>query len=389
MILAEIAFWLAALLIVYTYLLYPVLLFALSAGAQVRRDLASLRSGRDRRPGGGSKLPALTLVVPAHNEERHLPRKLQNVAQLDYPRDRLEVILVSDGSTDGTNAILAAAQGHDTRAILLDSRQGKYSALNAGVSQARHEILVFSDAATEFAPDALRNLARHFADPTVGVVCGAVRFRNTAEAERTEGVYWTYECALRLMEARLGATLTASGAIYAVRRACYRPLTADDILDDFVIPMHARRLGYGVVFDPEAEAVDYAGATVHDEFRRRVRLAVGSFRALADFLRVPMSGTTRLAFLSHKVLRWMLPFAMIALIAANAFLLSRPLYRATMAGQLLFYTWAALGYLSRGQGRAVPGALLAYFLVAMNAAFLVGFFHYLTGRREAAWQRVG
>ena len=331
----------------------------------------------------------MTLIVPAHNEERHLRRKLLNVGELDYARDRLDVIFVSDGSTDGTNAILADAQRDGRRVILLEPRRGKFSALNAGVAQARHDILVFSDAATEFAPDALRNLARHFADPTVGVACGALRFRTTAEAERTEGVYWTYECALRLMEARLGATLTASGAIYAVRRDCYRPLTADDILDDFVIPMHARRLGYRVVFDPDAEAVDYAGETVQDEFRRRVRLAVGSFRALADFLRVPMSATTRLAFVSHKVLRWTLPFVMIALIAANACLLSRPLYQVTMAGQLLFYGWAMLGFLSRGRGKALPGALLAYFLVAMNAAFLVGFFKFVTGHREAAWQRVG
>jgi hypothetical protein len=135
--------------------------------------------------------------------------------------------------------------------------------------------------------------------------------------------------------------------------------------------------------------VDYAGATVKDEFRRRVRLAVGSFRVLADFLRVPMSGTTRLAFVSHKVLRWTLPFVMIALIAANACLLSQPVYQVAMAGQLLFYAWATLGFLSRERGRTLPGALLAYFLVAMNAAFLVGFFKFAAGHREATWQRVG
>jgi cellulose synthase/poly-beta-1,6-N-acetylglucosamine synthase-like glycosyltransferase len=389
MILAEIVFWLAAFLIAYTYLLYPLLLFILYAAVQVRRDLASLRSGRDRPSGAAAELPSVALIVPAHNEETHLRRKLLNVAALDYPRDRLDVVFVSDGSTDGTNAILADAERGGARVILLEPRRGKFSALNAGVDQARGDILVFSDAATEFAPDALRNLVRHFADRTIGVVCGALRFRASAESAQTEGVYWTYECALRLMEAQLGATLTASGAIYAARRECYRPLTADDILDDFVIPMQARRLGYRVVFDRDAEALDYAGETVKDEFRRRVRLAVGSFRALADFLRVPMSGTTRLAFVSHKVLRWTLPFVMIALLAANACLLSRPVYRVTMAGQLLFYGWAALGFLSRGRGRALPGALLAYFLVAMNAAFLVGFFKFLTGRREVAWQRAG
>jgi cellulose synthase/poly-beta-1,6-N-acetylglucosamine synthase-like glycosyltransferase len=387
MILIEIVFWLAAFIAIYTYILYPLLLFILYAGAHLRCELAALRSGRTRGPSDRVELPALTLIVPAHNEERYIRRKLLNLEQLEYPRDRLDVIFVSDGSTDGTNAILAGAQRPDTHVLLLEPRQGKFAALNAGVGHARHDILVFSDAATEFAPDALQNLARHFADRSVGVVCGAVRFRTTDEARRTEGVYWVYECALRLMEGRLGATLTASGAIYAVRRDCCRTLTADDILDDFVIPMHARRLGYRVAFDPEAQAVDYAADTVGDEFRRRIRLAVGSFRALAGFLWIPMDTRTRLAFVSHKLLRWTLPFVMIALFAANTGLLSQPIYRVTMAGQLLFYAWAGLGCLGRGRVRTLPGVLLAYFLVAMHAAFLVGFFKVLTGRREVAWPR--
>ena len=175
------------------------------------------------------------------------------------------------------------------------------------MTAASHEIIVFSDASTLFAPDAVRKLVRHFGDPHVGVACGTLGFEGNPEFQRTEGVYWRYEKALRVMESRLGATLTASGAIYALRRAAWRPLTPDVMIDDFVVPFAARGLGYGVVFDPEARATDVAEESVAHEFARRVRLAVGSFRALGQLARVRLDAFTSRAFFSHKLLRWVLP----------------------------------------------------------------------------------
>jgi cellulose synthase/poly-beta-1,6-N-acetylglucosamine synthase-like glycosyltransferase len=256
------------------------------------------------------------------------------------------------------------------------------------VAEARHDILVFCDAATLLDATALRSLVRHFADPTVGAVCGAVVLRGSDEFKQTEGVYWRYESMLRLMEGRVGATLAASGAIYAVRRTCFRPLTADDIIDDFILPMNARKRGFRVVFDPEAQAVEFGAASVKDEFTRRVRLAIGSFRALREFRRVRMGAVTGVAFFSHKLLRWILPFLMIGVFVSNLFLLDSPLYQALGAGQLVFYLWAALGFALRRRGWRLPGALLAYFLVAINFAFLVGFVRAVRGRNEIRWQRV-
>ena len=386
---AEVAFWACLLLLAHTYLLYPVALFGAYGLAQLRRDCRYLARGADRRRPTLPEpdLPALSLVVPAHNEEDVLAAKLVNLAMLDYPSDKLEVVFVSDGSTDRTGEILAQAESAGLRVLHLSPRGGKAGALNHGVAAARHEILVFSDASTLFAPDALRQLVRHFVDERVGVVCGALAFQGTDEFRRTEGVYWRYEKALRVMEARLGVTLTASGAIYALRRQAWQPLSPDVVIDDFVVPMHARLRGYTVLFDPEATAVDSAADSVADEFARRVRLAVGSFRALGDLLRVPLDPFARLAFFSHKLLRWVLPLLMLGLLVSSAVLWEQPLQRAALVGQLLFYGWALAGFLFRQRMAPVPYGLMGYFLMAINVAFLVGFWRFLSGRPEVKWKR--
>jgi len=201
-------------------------------------------------------------------------------------------------------------------------------------------------------------------------------------------VYWSYECMLRLMEARIGATLTASGAIYALRRLCYLQLSPDTVLDDLVIPMNARKLGYRVLYDPEAVGKDFAAASVAGEFTRRVRLATGSFRVLGQIVRTKLDPVTAFAFFSHKFLRWILPFLLIAMLASNALMWSEPLYRVALLGQVAFYLWAILGFLFHQRMQSVRYGLLAYYLLAIHVAFLVGFVRFLSGRKETAWQRV-
>ncbi len=388
--LAKFVFWTSLLLVAHTYLLYPIVLFLAYSLVQVRRDWHYLRSRRDNRSPaqGATRLPPVTLIIAAYNEEARLRDKLANIRRLDYPRDRLQVIVVSDGSTDRTNDILRAAPDAGIECIFLPARRGKSSALNHAVAQARHDILIFSDAATLFAPSAVEKLARHFGNPRVGVVCGSLQFEASAESRQTEGVYWTYESMLRLMEARIGATLTASGAIYALRRCCYLQLSAETVLDDLVIPMHARKLGYRVRYDPEAIGTDFAASSVAGEFTRRVRVATGSFRALGQIVRTPLDPVTAFAFFSHKFLRWILPFLLIAMLASSALLWTQPVYRIAFLGQVAFYLWAALGFLFRQRMQGIRYGLLAYYLLAIHLAFLVGFVRFLGGRKETAWQRV-
>jgi cellulose synthase/poly-beta-1,6-N-acetylglucosamine synthase-like glycosyltransferase len=387
--LALAAFWICFSLIVYTYFIYPLVLFACYALAQLRTDLRYLLGRRERRvsPVDGEELPSVAFVIAAYNEEQNLRQKITNLREVDYPSGKLKIVIVSDGSTDATNEILAAVTDSNFEIVELSQRGGKASALNVAVSRASSELLIFSDASTLFAPDAVRKLVRHFSDSSVGVVCGALRFQANAESQQTEGVYWKYESMIRLMEGRLGATLTASGAIYALRREAWLPLAPGTVLDDFVVPVNARKQGYRVLYDPEAVALDFPPSSIKGEFARRVRLAVGSFRSLGDFLRARLPGFTRFAFFSHKLMRWIVPQLLLGMLASNIFLLHHRFYLVFFGLQVAFYLWAAAGYLFQERMRRVRFAMMGYFLLAMNLAFLVGLFRVLT-RKEATWQRV-
>jgi cellulose synthase/poly-beta-1,6-N-acetylglucosamine synthase-like glycosyltransferase len=386
----EVLFWLSLGLIVHTYFVYPVVLFVGYSVAQLRTDWRYLFGRRDRRVPvlQEDALPEISFLIPAFNEETRLPQKVINLREMDYPREKMQLIFVSDGSTDATNDILKALPDPNIETIILPRRSGKATALNHAVLRARHEILVFSDASTLFAPDALRKLVRHFVDSRVGAVCGALQFQASAESQKTEGIYWKYESMLRLMEARLGATLTASGAVYALRRAAYVTLDPDTVLDDFIIPMNARKAGYRVAYDPEAIATDFAPDSIEGEFTRRVRLATGSFQSLIFLLRVQMGGFGRFAFISHKLCRWILPLLLCVLLISNLSLVRYPEYAVFGLAQLSFYLWAGLGFLCRKRLQGVRYALLAYFLLAMNLALFLGLFRWLTNQQKVTWQRV-
>jgi cellulose synthase/poly-beta-1,6-N-acetylglucosamine synthase-like glycosyltransferase len=387
---AKVVFWVSTGLVIYPYVLYPLVLFLTYSVTQAWRDLRYLGSPRNRRTETpiASGLPGISLIVPAHNEEKVLPAKIENLRELDFPRDRLQVIFVSDGSEDGTNEILRNLREENYECIFLEDRKGKANALNQAVTRATNEILVFCDAGTLFELDAIKNLVRHFSDPEVGAVCGAVRYEAGSDARQTEGAYWKYESALRMMEARLGAILNASGCIYALRRECFSPIPQNTILEDFVIPMRARRLGFSVLYDSEAVAIEFPASSVSGEFTRRVRLAVGSFRALGDLVRVPWRGFTPFALISHKLLRWLVPFFAITLLASNVFLVHSPSYRVALAAQVFFYCWAGLGFFFYQHMRRVRYGLVPYFLFAMHLAFIVGFFRCLVGADRAVWQKV-
>jgi len=270
----------------------------------------------------------------------------------------------------------------------LSERKGKANALNQAVARARHQILVFCDASTLFEGDVIRKLVRHFADPNVGVVCGAVVYQATPDAQQTEGAYWKYESALRTMEARLGAILNASGCIYALRRECYSTIPQSTILEDFVIPMRARRLGFSVLYDPEAVALEFPASSVSGEFARRVRLAVGSFSAMGDIIRVPWRGFTPFALISHKLLRWLVPFFALGLLVASIVLVHERFYGMALAAQIVFYAWAGLGFFFYQQMRHVRYGLMPYFVFAMHLAFLVGFWRCVVGSQKAVWEKV-
>lgn len=386
----EVLFWCSLGLILYTYFIYPAILFVGYSFAQLRSDWRHLFAGKDRRVPAlhGDAVPNITFVIPAYNEEARLRQKLTNLREMDYPREKMQIIFVSDGSTDSTNDILKSASDLAIETIFLPQRLGKANALNHAIIRAQHDIVVFSDASTLFARDTLRKLGRHFVDPRIGAVCGALQFDSSHAKGQTESLYWKYETMMRLMEARLGATLTASGAVYALRREAYIPLDRTTVLDDFIIPMNARKAGYRIVYDPEATATDYGPESVEGEFTRRVRLATGSFQSIFFLLRVKMGLFGRFAFISHKLLRWFLPLLLCIFLVSNLGLIRYPVYGVFGVLELFFFVWASLGFLLRERLQGARYALLAYYLLAMNIAFLLGLFRCLTNQSEATWQRV-
>lgn len=391
MIAVEIVFWLAALAIMYTYFLYPVLLMALSALKQLRADLRYVSQGATRRPLPGNEvLPTVAVLVAAFNEERHIAERIRNLLACDYPPQLLRIYIGSDGSSDATNRLVDEAR-HDRIVFRpFEQRRGKPSVINDLAALAQEEILVFTDANTSFEPDAVRRLVRHFSDPGIGCVSGELRLVAGSKNENPDNVYWRYERMLKFFEGRLGALLGANGGVYGLRREHYRPIPPDTIVDDFSISVALIEQGFRCHYDPEARATEEIPPRIADEFRRRVRIGIGNYQALRRHIGLlhPRHGYAALAFLSHKCLRWFAPHCMLIALLTNLVLAAgHPLYRGLLAFQVAFYLLAAVGHLA-GKGGAVPKLLrLPVFFVSMNMALLVGYYRYLTGGFSGTWAR--
>jgi GT2 family glycosyltransferase len=322
------------------------------------------------------------VVIAAHDEEAHIARKLDGLLALDYPRARLQLIVVSDGSRDRTSEIVRgyAAQGVE---LLELTRGGKPRALNAALERASGEVVVFTDARQRLAPDALRVAASFFADPQVGAVVGELQL----ESDKGPGVYWRYEKAIRAAEARFDSVVGGSGCFTAIRRHLFQPLPEDALLDDVVTPMRVVLQGYRVLYRPEIRVYDRE-ASVAGEFARKARTLAGNFQLLRQMpeLLDPRRNRLFAQFVSHKVLRLAGPLALAALLGSNLWLVASgapgwPLYAATLGLQIAGYGLALRGALA-GE-RAGRLARVSYTFVALNAAAVEGLRRYLKG--DLSW----
>jgi cellulose synthase/poly-beta-1,6-N-acetylglucosamine synthase-like glycosyltransferase len=375
----EWVFFAAAGLLAYHYVVYPALVIA---GAR----LASPHS-----PPPPSEWPRVSFVIAAYNEERVIADKLRNTLALDYPTDRLEVIVVSDGSNDGTEAIARSFAPHGVVSLHEPPRRGKTAALNRAVKQAGGEIVVFSDANNDFDRDAIRMLVRHFADVRVGGVCGAKRIKPAADRQSSmgDGLYWRYESAVKLAESRLGTISNADGEIFAVRRDLYRTVPEHIINDDAQITLDLVAQGYRVRYEPEARSYEYASIRLEDDFNVKVRMVAGGFQTLAEnaaALFPPRSWFTW-AFFSHKTLRWLAPVFLILALGTSAALSARPLFLAALLAQLAFYGLALAGYLRLGRGEVPAVAYVPLYFTTMNLAALMGLVRFLRRRQTVQWRK--
>lgn len=378
---ALIVFWTFAALVAYAYAVYPPLVWALSR----------LFGRRDRPPADvGLELPTASLVIAAFNEEAVIEGRLRNALAMNYPPGLLEIVVGSDGSTDATAAIVARYADQGVRLLDFPVNRGKATVLNEALAEARGEIVLMSDANTLFDPDAALRLARWFADPEVGAVCGEVLFEDPATGRNADGLYWRYEVFLKRCEGRLGALLGANGPIYAIRRPLYQRIPTGTIIDDFVIPLLARlQSGCAIIYDREAVAREESAPDVGAEFHRRARIGAGGFQSLGMLWRLldPRQGWVAFTFLSHKLLRWLGPFFLLGLLASNLMLLDLPFYQAALAAQGAFYAASLAAAWLPARGPLARPMRLALLFTSMNAALLVGFWRWARGSQKAAWKR--
>jgi poly-beta-1,6-N-acetyl-D-glucosamine synthase len=335
----------------------------------------------------GACEPFVSVVMVVRNEEAVLREKLRNLLDLQYPPERCQIVVVSDGSTDGTETILReAAQNPRVHGLFNQLARGKACGLNDAMGLAQGEIVIFTDARQKIEPGAVRLLLENFADPQVGAVSGELMLGNREGGEegRGMGLYWRIEKRVRVLEAASGSVVGATGAIYAVRREFVSEVPAETILDDVFIPMNVVRKGLRVGFDPRARAWDTPDLGREREFRRKVRTLTGNYQLLqlAPWL-LRGENPLRFEFISHKLTRLVVPFALVAALVASG-LLPGPLYRTAFWLQVGFYALSLLGWTRWRLGWVSRLADGAHTFVVLNAAALVAFGNWLTGH-TAVW----
>lgn len=378
--------WVALALLAWVYLGYPLTLCLLKW------------AGVGRPAQTGPLEPPVTLIISAYNEAQVIEAKLLNCRELDYPSDRLEILLVSDASNDGTDDLIRRA-GPPFRLLAMATRGGKTLGLNTALAQASGDLVVFSDANALYQPDAVRQLVRYFADPEVGAVTGESRYVLGSNDASTvsETTYWSYELWIKGLESHLGSLVGGDGAIYAIRRDLYRELAPGD-LSDFVNPLQIVAQGYRNVYAPEAISWEGGAESYNAEFRRKVRIVNRAWRGtfkMRQLLNPLRSGYFACQLLSHKVLRWLVPFWLLLALTANGALVAlappaAPVYGVLLAGQLLFYALALLGWLAASRppsalGRLGPVLSVPYYFCLVNLASGVALVEIFRGKEYRTW----
>jgi cellulose synthase/poly-beta-1,6-N-acetylglucosamine synthase-like glycosyltransferase len=376
---ARILFWLAAFLLFYVYAGYPLLLALV--GMFVRR----------RRPDPGYR-PQISVLIAAYNEEAAIERKIRQTLALEYPAEKLEILVLSDCSTDRTDEIVKAFPDPRVRLVRMPERRGKTHAQNEGIRHAKGEVIIFSDATAIYHSKALEYLACNYQESSVGAVSGRYQYFDP-EGHSPTGLgsiaFWNYENLIKKLQSRIKTITGCCGCIYSVRKAAYTEL-ADDVISDLVQPLQAIRKGYRVVFEDRALAYEETTQSTAEEFSMRVRVVTRAMRGLGsvyDLLKPWKFFWPAFQLWSHKVLRWMVPLFLLTILAANLLLLDSPLYRVTLAAQLAFYTAAIVNMLAPLHRRWKPLGIPLFFCT-LNAAALVSMVEICRGRKYVTWQTV-
>lgn len=382
----EWAFWIFLFVIFYAYLGYGIVLLLL---LKIKRLFVKPKNLKKE-----AFEPEVTLFVAAYNEADYIREKVENTLAIDYPRDKLRIVFVTDGSDDGTPEILKEYEGISV--YHRGPRAGKIGAINRGMGYVISPIVIFSDANAMLNKEVVREMVRHYQDPKVGCVAGEKRIlkKETDTASGAgEGIYWRYESALKKMDAALNSAIGAAGELFSIRTSLFEPVEKDTLLDDFMISMRIAARGYKIVYEPGAYASESASASIADEMKRKVRICAGGLQSivrLKALLNPFKYGLLTFQYVSHRVLRWTLvPLFLLLIIPLNYFLMhyNQGIYTLLLYGQVAFYVAALIGWFMEKRSLRNKLVFVPFYFSIMNIAAFRGFIRYVKGRQSVLWER--
>ena len=389
MYLSKIIFWVSAAIIFYSYIGYAFLLWFYTKIIGNRAKNTQVNEHFEFEP-------PITLIVATYNEEDIIECKIENCFSLDYPADKLKIIFVADGSTDGTTAKI---KKHPSIELLYkEERQGKVAAINRAMAVIKTDYVIFCDANTFLNEKAIKEIVKHYKDEKIGAVAGEKKVVDSSEKINTagagEGLYWKYESFLKKIDSDFFTVVGAAGELFSIRTKLYEPIAANILLDDFIISMNICKKGYKVVYEPKAYAQEAPSFTMKDEQKRKIRISAGGFQSvilLKELLNVFKYGKLSFLYISHRVLRWVLcPLLLPAIFITNLYIITTGnsyLYLLLFILQIIFYALAFLGWVFSTKNLKVNIFYVCYYFVFMNIAMYIGFNRYLANKQTVLWDK--
>lgn len=382
-----IAFWISLLIIVYTYIGYGILLYILVKVKRLFNKRVILVHG--------NYLPTVSILIAAYNEEDLIEEKITNTLELNYPKDKVQIIVITDGSTDLT--VSKVREYQDVVLLHKDQRAGKMAAIKRAIPYITGEVLLFTDANTFLNQLAVRELVKHYRNDQVGAVAGEKRIivEESADASSAgEGFYWKYESFLKKCDYELYSNVGAAGELFSIRTKLYEPVEADTIIDDHMIAMRIAEKGYIIAYEPNAYAIETASANVKEELKRKVRIAAGGIQSIlrlrkaANPFRNPV---LTFQYLSHRVLRWTLtPILLPVIFILNGIIVysgGSLLYQILFLAQCIFYFSAYMGFYFERKNIRIKALFIPFYFCMMNYAVIAGIIRYFRNAQSAAWEK--
>ncbi|MCH8566891.1 MAG: glycosyltransferase family 2 protein [Balneolales bacterium] len=383
---SEIVFWVGIIIVLYTYVGYGFVISVMAALFGKKNKLTEAEIAAYE--------PAVTLIVAAWNEADWIKAKAENMHQLDYPVDKMEIIFCTDGSDDGTPDLLSAYPGF--KVLHKPERAGKIAAMERAVEHANNDILIFSDANALLNPEAVRNIVKHYANKEIGAVAGEKRIimgEEEAASGAGEGIYWKYESYLKKKDFEFYSVVGAAGELFSVRKSLYEAVEPDTLLDDFMISLRVAAKGYRVAYAPDANASEKPSAHASAEMTRKIRIAAGGIQSivrLRHLLNPFPNPKLWFQYVSHRVLRWTLaPLLLPVLFIFNVYLAfsEGQIYQLILALQLLFYFFALMGYMLERRKIKLKIFFIPFYFIMMNTAVYLGFRRYIRRTQSVNWER--